>query len=117
MVRVNSNQKLFVYSEVDNKFYGYTIYTNKQMAEMCGVDERTIYRWKHNETINRAIREKLNDYKSINEDVSLKPNVIEMIEKYYKPYNSTKLNTIVNEFLEEGIKRDIKRIEQQKGDV
>lgn len=31
------------------------VYTNEELAEICGVDVRTIYRWKKNEKITKEI--------------------------------------------------------------
>ena len=31
------------------------IYTNEELAELCGVDVRTIYRWKRNDKITKEI--------------------------------------------------------------
>jgi DNA-binding transcriptional MerR regulator len=47
---LNARQKIFVDLMTDDK-----IYTNEEMAEICGVDVRTIYRWKKNENITREI--------------------------------------------------------------
>lgn len=47
---LNSNQKIFVDLMTDEK-----IYTNEEMAEIIGVDVRTIYRWRKLEHITREI--------------------------------------------------------------
>lgn len=47
---LNTRQKLFVELMTDDK-----VYTNEELAEICGVDVRTIYRWKKNEKITKEI--------------------------------------------------------------
>lgn len=47
---LNSNQKKFVELITDEY-----IYTNEDLSEMIGVDVRTIYRWKHNQSITDEI--------------------------------------------------------------
>lgn len=47
---LNASQKKFVELMVDDR-----IYTNEQLAEKCGVDVRTIYRWKRNANITAEI--------------------------------------------------------------
>ncbi|MDF2010215.1 phBC6A51 family helix-turn-helix protein [Priestia megaterium] len=47
---LNTKQKKFVELMVDDN-----LYTNEQLAEQCGVDVRTVYRWKRNSTITKEI--------------------------------------------------------------
>ena len=47
---LNERQKIFVDLMTDDKFY-----TNEEMAEICGVDVRTIYRWRKHEGITKEI--------------------------------------------------------------
>ena len=47
---LNTQQKLFVEYMVDD-----TMYTNEQLAALCDVDVRTIYRWKRNPEITAEI--------------------------------------------------------------
>lgn len=47
---LNASQKLFVDLMLDDN-----VYTNEALAEACGVDVRTIYRWKRNEAITKEI--------------------------------------------------------------
>jgi Helix-turn-helix of insertion element transposase len=47
---LNERQKKFVELMVDDN-----VYTNEQLAELCGVDVRTIYRWKRNPDITAEI--------------------------------------------------------------
>lgn len=47
---LNTKQKLFVELMTDDN-----IYTNEQLSELCGVDVRTIYRWKRNPDITAEI--------------------------------------------------------------
>lgn len=47
---LNEGQKLFVQLMTDD-----IIYTNEQLAEQCGVDVRTIYRWKRSDNITKEI--------------------------------------------------------------
>lgn len=50
MSTLNTAQKKFVELMVDD-----VVYTNEQLAELCEVDVRTIYRWKRNESVTKEI--------------------------------------------------------------
>lgn len=47
---LNESQKKFVDLMTDENFY-----KNEELAELCGVDVRTIYRWKKNPAITEEI--------------------------------------------------------------
>lgn len=47
---LNAAQKKFVELMTEDR-----IYTNEEMADLCGVDVRTVYRWKKNEKITKEI--------------------------------------------------------------
>lgn len=47
---LNTQQKKFVEYMVDD-----TMYTNEQLAALCGVDVRTVYRWKRNADVTAEI--------------------------------------------------------------
>lgn len=47
---LNRNQKIFVELMTDDNYY-----KNEELAELCGVDVRTIYRWKKNPDITEEI--------------------------------------------------------------
>lgn len=49
-VALNKQQKTFVDLMTDD-----LIYTNEELAKLCDVDVRTVYRWRRNENITREI--------------------------------------------------------------
>lgn len=102
MEKLSSKQRMYVNLEVDNKYHGYALYTNELMAKMCGVDVRTIYRWKHNETIKRVIMEEANYYKRINNNIKIEPFTIDRI-RFYLGEDVSEISDSINELLKEYI--------------
>jgi hypothetical protein len=72
---LNAAQKKFVELMVDDNFY-----TNEELASMCEVDVRTIYRWRRNNNITKEIN-KLADASLGQYIHSANKKLIEVIEE------------------------------------